>query len=110
MALWATDLVGVVLVLGGGFGDGDVAVWVEGAELVQEAAGPAVGVGLAGVPSGAEFGVAGFGAGEEVPDDDEDGTSDGASGPAAPRRRDRRRSRSPRKVSVVAAPVAAWVQ
>ena len=81
--LWATDLVGAVLDLGGGFGDGDVAVWVEGTELVQEASGPAVGVGLAGVPAGTEVGVAGFGAGEEVPDDDEDGTSDGASGLAA---------------------------
>jgi hypothetical protein len=46
--------------LGSGGSDGDVAVWVEGAELVQEAAGPAVGVGLAGVPVRAEFGVAGL--------------------------------------------------
>lgn len=67
----------------GGGGNGDVAVWVEGAELVQEAAGPAVGVGLAGVPDGAEVGVAGLGIGEQVPDDDEDGASDGAPGPAA---------------------------
>jgi hypothetical protein len=68
--------------LGGG-GDGDVVVGVEGAELVQEAAGPAVGVGLAGVPVGAEFGVAGLGIGEEVLGDDEDGASHGASGPGA---------------------------
>ena len=54
---------------------------MEGAELVQEAAGAAVGVGLALVPAGAEVGVPGFGVGEEVPDDDEDGAGDGASCP-----------------------------
>jgi hypothetical protein len=53
---------------------------VGGAELVQEAAGPAVGIGLAGVPAGVEFRVAGFRIGEEMPGDDEDGASDGSSG------------------------------
>ena len=81
MAVWATGL--VTEFWGSGGGDGDVAVWVEGAELVQEAAGPAAGAGLAGVPAGTEFGVAGLGIGQEVPDDDEDGASDGAPGPVA---------------------------
>jgi hypothetical protein len=74
---WATGLVGGVLVLGG-WGDGDVTVWVEGAELVQEAAGPAVLVGFPVVPAGAEVAVAVFGVCREVPDDDEDGAGDGA--------------------------------
>src|SRR5260370_4271964 len=72
------------LVLGGSRrGDGDVGFGVEGAVLVQDAAGTAVWVGLALVPAGAEVGVPGFGAGEEVPGDDEDGAGDGAPGPVA---------------------------
>jgi hypothetical protein len=43
----------------------------------------AVAVLLAGVPVGAEVGVAGGGVAQEVPDDDEDGPSDGALGPGA---------------------------
>src|SRR6266849_2955422 len=77
---------GAVLVLGGSSrddGDVDVGVGVEGAELVQEAAGAAVGVGFALVPAGAEVGEPVVGAGEQVPDDDEDGAGDGAPGPVA---------------------------
>src|SRR5256714_10575736 len=77
---------GTVLVLGGSSrddGDVDVGVGVEGAELVHEAAGAAVGVGFALVPAGAEVGEPVVGAGEQVPDDDEDGAGDGAPGPVA---------------------------
>ena len=41
----------------------------------------AVSVGFAVVPVGTEVGEPGFGAGEQVPDDDEDGAGDGAFGP-----------------------------
>ena len=64
---------GAVLVLGGSSrddGDVDVGVGVEGAELVHEAAGAAVGVGFALVPAGAEVGEPVVGAGEQVPDDE----------------------------------------
>ena len=74
------------MVLGGSSrddGDVDVGVGVEGAELVHEAAGAAVGVGFALVPAGAEVGEPVVGAGEQVPDDDEDGAGDGAPGPVA---------------------------
>ena len=70
MALWAAGLVRGGLVLGGSSrddGDVDVGVGVEGAELVHEAAGAAVGVGFAFVPVGSEVGEPGFGAGEQVP-------------------------------------------
>jgi hypothetical protein len=43
----------------------------------------AVAVGFAVVPVGAEVGEPGFRAGEQVPDDDQDGAADGAFGPVA---------------------------
>jgi hypothetical protein len=66
--------------LGGG-GDGDVEA--EGLELAEVGADLAVAAGLRVVPGGAEVGEPGFGVGEEVPDDDEDGAGDGALGPVA---------------------------
>jgi hypothetical protein len=63
----------------GGWGDGDVEA--EGAELAQVGADLAVAVGCAFVPVGSEVDEPGFGAGEQVPDDDEDGAGDGAFGP-----------------------------
>ena len=82
----------------------------EGAELVQEAAGPAVGVDPAGVPIGAELCVASLRVGQEVQmiTRMERPTAHLALLPS--RRRDRRQSLPPRKVSVVAALVAAWGQ
>src|SRR5580704_6050741 len=62
-----------------GGGDGDVES--EGVELAEVGADLAVAVGFAVVPVGAEVGEPGFGVGEQVPDDDEDGAGDGAFGP-----------------------------
>ena len=50
-------------------------------ELAEVGADLAVAVGFAVVPAGAEVGEPGFGVGEQVPDDDEDGAGDGALGP-----------------------------
>jgi hypothetical protein len=70
-----------VWVLGGGRGEGDVEA--EGLEAAEAVAGLAVAVGFSFVPVGAEVGEPGFGAGGQVPDDDEDGAADGALGPVA---------------------------
>src|SRR2546430_14725831 len=75
---------GTVLVLGGSSrddGDVDVGVGVEGAELVHEAAGAAVGGGFALVAAGGEGGGTGVGAGGQGPDDGEGGGGGGAPGP-----------------------------
>jgi hypothetical protein len=56
-------------------------VWVKGPELADVAADLLVAVGLLLVPAGSEVGEPRFGAGEEVPADDEDGAGDGAPGP-----------------------------
>jgi hypothetical protein len=63
----------------GGWGDGDVEA--EGLELAEVGADLAVAVGFAMVPAGSEVGEPGFGAGEQMPGDDEDGAGDGALGP-----------------------------
>jgi len=60
-------------------GDGDLES--EGVELAEVGADLTVAVGFAVVPVGAEVGEPGFGAGEQVPDDDQDGAADGAFGP-----------------------------
>ena len=80
MAPGGTGLVGGDSGLCGG-GDGDVES--EGVELAEVGADLAVAVGFAFVPVGAEVGEPGFGAGEQVPDDDQDGAGDGAFGPVA---------------------------
>ena len=70
---------GVWVLCGGGDGD----VESEGVELAEVGADLAVAVGFAFVPVGAEVGEPGFGAGEQVPDDGQDGAGDGAFGPVA---------------------------
>ena len=67
--------------LDGGLADLDVEA--EGLELAEVGADLAVAVARAGVPVGSEVGEPGFGAGEQVPDDDEDGPAGGVPCPVA---------------------------
>jgi hypothetical protein len=67
---------------GGGWGEGDLQT--ERFQLLDEVALASLLVDAAFVVVGAEVAVGGVGVGEQVPDDDEDGTGDGDEGFALP--------------------------
>ena len=90
-----------------GLGDGD-GVAEERFDLPDMVFDLLVFVGAGLVVAGAEVGEPGRGVGEQVPDDDQDGAGDGDWALVLPRRRAIRWYRSPRKVAVRAAPLAAW--
>ena len=89
----------------GGLGEGDGEA--EFLEVADVSAYFPAGAGTAGVVAGAEVAVAGGGTGEEVPDDDEDGTGDRDEGLELAAAPDEAPVAPARNVPVLAAAVAA---
>ena len=86
-------------------GDGDGQA--EGLQAAEVGADLLIPVGVAGVEVRAEVAVGGRRVGEQVPDDDHDGAGDGDLGDGLAAAAGDPRYRSPRKVAVPEAPMAA---